>query len=292
MKHGNLFVSLICFVITGLMTVTAVSAQTKGTVEIVGYTHGACIVDGKELRPAFADEGYVSKTHVDSYWNCDNVIGAGIVGCTSAVEHTFSMYEKKYPQCLELFRSWVPECIAHYEAQRPKCEAAIQRYAAKEASEKESENWEGPPTYWKEEGLRSNLDDVLRRLDRRRQGGPHDPPDKLEGSAPKTRPAQQTRQEEGENRQREQRSSSGGHSATSSSPEGATNKCMELSHRIADELMKMPAPNPSDGMCIGAGKQLRMLNYAKENLAKHGCYDGEYDSVIAETESYARSVCN
>ena len=91
---------------------------------------------------------------------------------------------------------------------------------------------------------------------------------------------------------REQRSSSGEHSATSSSPEGATNKCMELTQRIADELMSMPEPNPSDGMCIGAEKLLRMLNYAKENLAKHGCYNGEYDSVIAETESHARSVCN
>ena len=134
MWEGKIVLKLGLFAILQLMVFAPTGTQAQDTVEITGYTHGTCLVDGKKLRPKFADDGLRTTTHVNADWNCEDVINSGILGCKSAVRHIYDRDDQKYPKCREIFESWVPGCIAHYENQRGKCEQAI--LMANEASGK------------------------------------------------------------------------------------------------------------------------------------------------------------
>ena len=125
---------LVLLVFMKIMMVASADAQEQKTVNIIGYTHGACLVDGKKLRPVYADNGLVSTTSAGAYWNCENVINSGIIWCKKAVRLNYSWQNEKYTKCLEIFESWVPECISHYESQRGKCEETLQKASGKNDS--------------------------------------------------------------------------------------------------------------------------------------------------------------
>ena len=127
MREGKVVLKLALLAILQLMVLTPTGTQAQDTVKIAGYTHGTCLVDGKRLRPIFAADGLRSTTHVNADWNCEDVINSGILSCKRAVRHQYSRDDQKYPKCLEIFESWVPECIAHYESQRGKCEQAMRK---------------------------------------------------------------------------------------------------------------------------------------------------------------------
>lgn len=123
MRYGPIIVSLVLLSFSEMMTIETANAQEQRKVTIVSYTHGACVVDGKRLRPQFAVDGNVSKLGGSGYWNCEDKINSGILGCKIAVRHVYSWHDEEYPECLKIFESWVPKCIAHYENQRSKCDA-------------------------------------------------------------------------------------------------------------------------------------------------------------------------
>lgn len=128
-------VSLSLFVI--FVTATPSTAQEHRTVTIIGYTHGACLVDAKKLRPVGADDGHISEYPVSerAYWNCEDRIKAGIIGCERAVTLYYSWQNEKYPGCRKIFESWVPECISHYEEQRKKCKTFQAQTGGNESSD-------------------------------------------------------------------------------------------------------------------------------------------------------------
>ena len=80
-----------------------------------------------------------------------------------------------------------------------------------------------------------------------------------------------------------------------STPSGTTagnsgSQCARVAQRIAQELERSSASH-STNRCDGARELLRTMKYAKDNLSKYACYNGEYDQSIAETTNYIRSSC-
>ena len=137
----TIIVSLALVLFAEIITLAPANTQEHETVEIYGYTHRACLVDGEKLRPMLADNGYRSEHRRGSHWTCEDTINSGVIGCERAVLHVSSWQNDQYPECLKIFRSWVPECIAHYEAQRHKCKA-LQTKTNKQASSDKQESSE------------------------------------------------------------------------------------------------------------------------------------------------------
>ena len=69
-------------------------------------------------------------------------------------------------------------------------------------------------------------------------------------------------------------------------------RCNSVADQIAANMgSTFQDGSGSFGACAAGREQLRMLTYAKDNLARHGCYSGEYDQVISETQIYITRTC-
>ena len=68
-------------------------------------------------------------------------------------------------------------------------------------------------------------------------------------------------------------------------------RCQQIQLQIAREIDRPPLPDGSS-QCTIRRAHLQMLTYAKDNLVRHGCYQGEYDSVIAEAKRTVNLPCN
>ena len=296
MRYGKTLVSISCSILVSLSTITIAQSQDNKIVEIVGYTHGACIVGGEELRPMWADDGHISRHRVpkSGYWDCEDTINTGIIGCERAVTHVYSFHNEKYPECLKLFESWVSECKEHYERQRHKCDLGDQSAA-------DDGNRKGEVSHWIEEGLQSNLKEVLERAEQGVQGVSRDKPGGYESPPPEVSRQQQI--QEREERSRKQRASSGDQTTRSSGSGGERSKCRDVRRRVNSELERgieellseasrmMESPE-DNGACKIANMNLRIYENAKGGLARHGCYDGGLDRPIAEFNAAVRSTCN
>ena len=72
---------------------------------------------------------------------------------------------------------------------------------------------------------------------------------------------------------------------------GAGSECQELANQIAGNLERGTSMASVGGHCSGAREMLRVMNYARSNLSKYGCYRGEYDRSIGEYQLYISNNC-
>ena len=69
-------------------------------------------------------------------------------------------------------------------------------------------------------------------------------------------------------------------------------RCQKIADQIAESMgSRFSSQSGSIDRCDAGREQLRILTYAKDNLSRHGCYSGEYDSVISKTQNYVTQVC-
>ena len=157
-KFGKIIFPVTIFLFSAVMAIAGVAslaAQEYPDIRILDYKHGRCLVDGKEIRPltrlegGFYDveipsEGYNQLTLEDRLQSqrisCHKYIDGATLVCEEAVQHTLSNTEREYPECIRLFKSWVPPCLEHYRGQRPKCEANMRRYAQASETERSEES--------------------------------------------------------------------------------------------------------------------------------------------------------
>lgn len=244
----------------------------------------------------WVDNGHNSKHRLpkSGYWDCEDTKNSGTIDCERADTHVYSFHNEKYPGCLELFRSRVSECIEHYERQRHKCDLGDQS-AADEGNRK------GEVSHWKEEGLQSNLKEVLERAEQGVLGKSRDKPGGYESPSPV-----ESRQQQFQKREecsRKQRASSGAQTTRSSGSGEERSKCRDVRRRVNSELergmeellseaSRMMESAGDNGACKIANMNLRIYENAKGGLARHGCYDGGLDRPIAEFNEAVRSNCN